>query len=136
MVENEWGGLEATFVTSLQETRVEPVPDPIVKLAQRALDGAPHPTDPDKTIHAMEITFETEAKAEAFARHMRNAGLHTTPKSSITVKIDPESQKVPKLDENGQTVYNDNGRAVMVPGPPVNPRKVAWRAGLRRGRQT
>lgn len=134
MVENEWGGLEATFVTNLQETRVEPVPEPIVKLAQRALEGAPHPADPDKTIHSMEITFESAEKAAAFARHMRNAGLHTDPKSSITVVVDPESRKVPKLDENGQPVYTEGGKAVMVPGPPVNPAKVAWRAGLRRGR--
>lgn len=131
---NEWSGLEARFVTSLRDTRVEPVPEPIVKLAQRALDGAPHPDDPEKTVHAMEITFETPEKAQAFARHMRNAGLHTTPKSSITVVVDPESVKVAKLDESGQPVFNEAGKAVMVPGAPVNPAKVAWRAGLRRGR--
>lgn len=135
MAENEWGGLEAKFVTSLREVRVEPVPEPIVKLAQRALDGAPHPDDPERVIHAMEITFETPEKAAAFAKHMRNAGLHTKPLSSITVIQDPESQKVAKLDDQGRAVVNENGRPVMVPGAPVNPRKVAFRVGERRGRK-
>lgn len=135
MAETEWGGLEATFVTSLRETKVEPVPGPIVKLAQRALEGAPHPNDPDKKMHAMELVFETPEKAAAFAKHMKNAGLHTNPLSSVTVVIDPESQRVPKLDDSGNPVTNESGKTVWVPGAPVNPRKVAFRVGERRGRK-
>lgn len=135
MAETEWGGLEAKFVTSLRETKVEPVPGPIVKLAQRALDGEPHPNDPERIMHAMELEFETADKAQAFAKHMRNAGLHTTPPSSVTVVVDPESQRVAKLDDNGQPVTNENGKTVWVPGAPVNPRKVAFRVGERRGRK-
>lgn len=135
MAETEWGGLEAKFVTSLRETRVEPVPGPIVKLAQRALEGQPHPSDPEKTMHAMELEFETPEKAAAFAKHMRNAGLHTNPLSSVTVIIDPESERVAKLDDNGRPVTTEGGKTVWVPGAPVNPRKVAFRVGQRRGRQ-
>lgn len=135
MAETEWGGLEAKFVTSLRETKVEPVPGPIVKLAQRALDGEPHPDDPERIMHAMELEFETADRAAAFAKHMRNAGLHTTPPSSVTVVVDPESQRVAKLDANGQVVTNESGKTVWVPGAPVNPRKVAFRVGERRGRK-
>jgi hypothetical protein len=139
MVEQEWGGLEATFTTSLRETKVEPVPGPIVKLAQRSLEGAPHPeypNDPDKKIHAMQLEFESAEKAEAFAKHMRNAGPHTKPPSSITVVVDPQSVKVEKVNEAGNVVRNDAGKPIMVPGAPVNPKVVAFRAGVRRGRKT
>jgi hypothetical protein len=132
---NEWDGLNAQFVTTLREQKVEPVPEPIIKLAQRSLDGIPHPTDEGVVLHAMQLEFETEARAAAFARHMRNAGLHTSPASSITVVIDPERRKVPKT-EDGREVVNETGRPVMVPGPAVNPRLVAWRAGARRGRNS
>jgi len=133
---NEWDGLNAEFVTTLREKRIEPVPEPIVRLAQKSLDGVPHPNDENTLLHAMQLTFDTEAKAAAFARHMSNAGLHTKPLSSITVVIDPERTKVPKV-ENGQEVVNGTtGKVIMVPGPPVNPCKVAWRAGARRGRNS
>ena len=132
--ENEWAGLEAAFVTSLHEKRVEPVPDAIVKLAQLSLDGQPHPNDESLVLHAMQLEFDTPEKAKAFADHMRNAGMHTSPLSSVTVVIDPEREKVPQIGADGRQVTNDKGKVVMVPGEPVNPRKVAWRAGARRGR--
>jgi hypothetical protein len=131
----EWDGLNAEFVTTLREQRIEPVPEPIVKLAQRSFNGVPHPSDPEVKLHAMQLKFDTEAKAAAFARHMGNAGLHTVPQSSITVVIDPERKKVPKV-EDGKEVLNEKGKVVMVPGPPVDPCKVAWRAGARRGRNS
>jgi hypothetical protein len=137
---SEWEGLNAQFVTTLREQRVEPVPEPIVKLAQRSLDGVPHPDQEGVMLHAMQRTFTEEEggapRAAAFARHMKNAGLHTKPPSSITVVVDPDRKKIPKLDENGQEVLNENGKVVMVPGPPVDPCKVAWRAGARRGRSS
>ena len=131
---NEWDSLNAEFVTTLREQKIEPVPEPIVKLAQKSLDGAVHPGNPELRLHSMQLTFDSEAKAAAFAKHMRNAGAHTSPPSSVTVVIDPERTKVEKLDESGQPVLNDAGKPVKVPGPPVNPCKVAWRAGQRRGR--
>lgn len=130
---SDWDGLEAQFVTTLREQRVEPVPEPIVKLAQRSLDGIPHPQNPEQKLHAMQLTFDTPAKAIAFERHMKNAGLHTSPPSSITVVRDPERGKVQKMVD-GQPVVNEQGKPVMEPGQPVNPTKVAWRAGARRGR--
>jgi hypothetical protein len=130
---DEWGGLDPAFTVTLKETKVEPVPDAIVKLAQRSLDGEPHPKDDSLIMHAMNITFESPERAEAFAAHMRNAGPHTTPMSSITVVVDPERQKVPQIGADGQPVTKD-GKTVMVPGEPVNPSKVAWRAGTRRGK--
>jgi|SRR5579859_838758 len=131
---SDWDGLEAQFVTTLREQRVEPVPAPIVKLAQRSLDGIVHPSNPEAKLHSMQLEFDTEAKAIAFERHMKNAGLHTTPQSSITVVRDPERGKVQQTDSEGRPIVNDKGKPVMIPGTAVNPRKVAWRAGARRGR--
>lgn len=141
---SEWDALEAEFVTTLREQRVEPVPDPIVKMAQRSLDGVTKGEGEDAvTLHSMQLTFDSEAKAAAFAKHMRNAGLHTNPVSSVTVVVDPERGRVQKTEEirneagevtGVRELVNEAGKPVMVPGPPVNPCKVAWRAGSRRGR--
>lgn len=131
---NEWGDLEAQFTTKLRDVRTEPVPEPIIKLAQKSLNGQPHPDDPERKLHAMQLEFDTPEKAAAFAKHMRNAGLHTKPPSSVTVIIDPERGTVQDKNEDGSPKVNDKGKPVMVPGDPVNPRKVAWRAGQRRGR--
>jgi hypothetical protein len=135
----EWEGLNAQFVTKLRDEKIEDVPEQIVKLAQASLDGQPKPDDPGVLMHAMQFTFTSEptdaenvAKATAFAKHMRNAGAHTKPPSSITVLQDPERVKV-QATENGEPLFRD-GKPVMVPGPAVNPAKVAWRAGARRGR--
>jgi hypothetical protein len=133
MSENEWGDLEAVFVATLRETKTEPVPAEIIKLAQRSLAGF---TQPDGTVlHAMQLPFGTIERATAFAKHMRNAGQHTTPVSSITVVQDPDRKRTAKLDEQGNPVLNDAGKPVMVPGAPVNPLVVAWRAGAKKGRQ-
>lgn len=134
---DEWGDLEGQFVTSLREKRVEPVPAQIVKLAQKSYDGV-EVTQPDgSTIvrHAMEKEFETPERAARFAAHMRNAGPHTNPPSSVTVLVDPEQSRVPVLNEDGSQKYADNGKPVTQPGDPVNPSLVRWRAGKPRGRQ-
>lgn len=131
MAETTWAGLEATFVTKLRETKTEPVPDEIVKLAQRSLTGI----DQNGTkLHAMQLEFETAERATAFAKHMRNAGPHTDPASSISVVIDPERRKVQDTTADGKPRFNDEGKAVMVDGPAVNPKLVAFRAGPRRGK--
>jgi hypothetical protein len=136
-MDNEWDGLEAQFVTKLREDRVEPVPAPIVRLAQLSLDGTKHPDDAELVLHAMQREFETPERALAFAKHMKNAGPHTNPPSSVTVAVDPNRPKVQaRNSETGELLFKDNGKPDMVPGDPVNPRLVAWRAGARRGRAT
>lgn len=139
---DEWGDFEGTVVTSLRERRIEPVPDSIVKQAQRSYEGVAAGTDDDgKPIlrHALQHEFETPERAARFAAHMRNAGPHVITAdghgASVTVTVDPERKRVPALDENGQQKYADNGKAVTEPGPAVNPRLVRWRAGAPRGRK-
>lgn len=140
MAENEWGNLEVSYVAKLRDVRVEPVPPEFVELAQRVLKGMPHPdglTNDDGTpvlVHAGNYRAPTEAKAKAFAAHMRNAGLHTKPLSSVTVVIDPERTKVQDTNEDGSLKYTEAGKAVMVDGPAVDPKLVAFRVGARRGR--
>lgn len=131
---SDWDGLKAEFVTTLREQTVQPVPDAIVKLAQKSLDGNPHPSDPNQKLHVMRIKFESEARANAFAAHMRNAGLHTTPQSSILVTVDPDRPRVPKLQANGEPELSEAGRVVKVLGAPVDPTVVQWKSGQRRGR--
>lgn len=135
---DEWDSLEGQFITSLREKAVQPVPEPIIKLAQRSLDGNPAGTDEDGNVilrHAMEHKFESVERATRFANHMRNAGPHTTPESSVTVLQDPHRTKVQATGDNGQPKYNDAGKPVMVDGPAVDPTVVRWRAGAKKGRK-
>lgn len=135
---SDWDGLNAQFVMTLREQKTEPVPAEIVRLAQQSYDGVPHPQDPGSLLHAMQLDFSDRggtARAIAFEKHMRNAGPHTKPPSSITVVRDPQRKQVARLDENGKEILNaKTGKPVMEPGPAVNPNLVAWRAGARRGR--
>lgn len=136
MANIDWGDLEAEFVTTLHATKVEPVPEAIVKLAQKSLDGAPSPLDPSVTVHAMQREFPTVEMAAAFAKHMKNAGKHTTPVSSLTVVIDPAREKVAVLNEDGtEKTDPESGRVIKTWGPHVNERLVAWRAGAPRGKR-
>jgi hypothetical protein len=135
MPDEDWGSLEAHYVTTLREVKTEPVPEAIVSLAQKSYDGFTHPKDPALKLHAMELKFETPERAARFAVHMRNAGAHTVPPSSVTVVVDPARKRVDKLDEQGKPVTNEAGKTVRVPGPAVDPCKVAWLAGKRRGRK-
>jgi hypothetical protein len=129
-----WNQVEGQFVDTLRASKVEPVPAEIVKLAQKSLDGEP---GPDGSLrHAYHVELPTVEQASAFEKHMRNAGAHTTPVSSVTVVRDPDRKRIPDLDQNGEQVVNpDTGRKQTVLGPAVNPRKVAFRAGEPRGRK-
>lgn len=110
----DWSKVQGHVTERLRTTRVVPVPEHIVKLAQKAYNGVPHPEDPERVIHSLEHEFPTPEIAAQFAKHMKNAGAHTEPLSSVTVVVDPDR----KGDE------------------PVNPRLVVWRAGKRRGKAT
>jgi len=123
----DWGNLEAKARVSLREPRTAPVPDAIVRQAQRSYEGVAHPQDPDRLMHVLTYEFPTEEHAAAFAAHMKNAGAHTTPATSVTVVIDPDRTKTRET--------RDDGTTETVLGPPVNPRVVAWRASERRGRR-
>jgi hypothetical protein len=105
VTEDQWDDIAGTSVERLRTPKPVAVPAPIVKQAQASYDekafkefafvnadGTPNPE-----------------RAASFAKHLKNAGLHTTPLTSVAVAIDP--------DNNGSTHV------------------VSWRAGERRGRK-
>lgn len=105
--EFSWGDLNGTVANRLRKPKVADVPAPIVRQAQRSYDGVKIEGS-DEMAHILEREFASEEMAAAFAKHMRNAGNHTKPTTSVSVAVDPE--------EDG------------------NKRLVRWKAGTRRGR--
>lgn len=111
VVEYDWSGVSAQAVERLRAPKVPDVPAAVVKLAQASYDGVTNAKDPEgEKLHVMRHRFGSDKEAEAFAKHMKNAGLHTTPLTSVSVVTDPDNS-------------GDN-------------RTVTWKAGARRGRQT
>lgn len=107
-VEFDWNGITAKAVERLQTEKVTPVHESIVKHAQNSYDGVDGK-------HVLEFDFgDNIAKAEAFAKLLKKAGAHTTPMTSLTVKVNPDKHKGGEYDKPGL---------------------VRWRAGTRRGRQ-
>jgi hypothetical protein len=107
----DWSKITVHASKRLRAPKVPPVPDAIVALAQASWDGVPDPEDAEgESLHVLRHEFSDEAVAKEFAKHMKNAGAHTTPLTSVTVVPDPEKTGNVKL--------------------------VAWRAGTRRGKQT
>lgn len=94
-IEFDFSELQAVTVDRLKAKKVVPVPASIVKLAQQSFDAE----------SVLELSLGSVERAAAFANHMKNAGDHTTPISSLTVVIDEDDKSV-----------------------------VRWRAGKRRGR--
>jgi hypothetical protein len=93
----------------LRAPKVTPVPDPIIALAQQSWDGVKDEDSPDgELLHVLRHEFSDEAVAKEFAKHMRKAGEHTTPMTSLTVIHDPDGVG--------------------------NTKVVAWKAGTRRGK--
>lgn len=104
--EFDWSGITARPAVRLQKEKIKDVPKSIVKHAQDSYDGVMHQGE---LRHVLVHEFPNEELAAQFAKHMKNAGPHTTPETSISVVIDP--------DADG------------------NKRLVSWRAGKRRGRK-
>lgn len=103
----DWGEITGQAVRRLKARKIPPVPAPIVRQAQRSWDGVPDPENEGEKLHSLHFEFPSEKVAADFAKHMRNAGHHTTPKTTVSVVIDPENEGNKKL--------------------------VGWKAGTRRG---
>jgi len=120
-VKYDWSKVSGQAVERLRAPKVHDVPSRIVELAQESWNGRPLTKDGKPVLdkdgqpvlmHNMRHDFGAgqEARAKAFAEHMRHAGDHTTPLTSISVVIDPDGTGAEHV--------------------------VAWKAGNRRGRQT
>lgn len=119
-VEFDWSKVNGQAVERLRAPKVYDVPAKIVELAQASFDGVPLRRNGKPVMdangepvltHNMRHDFGAgyEKMAEEFATHMRHAGDHTTPLTSVSAVIDPD---------------NDGSAHV-----------VSWKAGNRRGRQ-
>lgn len=84
----DWSGVTGKAVERLRAPKIPDVPKEIVAQAQRAYDGVVDDKT-GETYHVLAHRFGTEAQAEEFAKHVRNAGHHTTPLSTITAVVDP-----------------------------------------------
>lgn len=102
-----WGEVTGRAVRRLKAPKIVPVPEAIVRQAQRSWDGVPDPENEGGKLHVLEHDFKDDAKAAEFAKLMKKAGDHTTPVTSVSAVIDPE---------------NDGSKSV-----------VRWKAGARRG---
>lgn len=124
----DFGTVTGSFTERLRATKVTPVPDAIVKLAERSYAGDPAPTeaDPARKLHVLRYDFPDEAMRDAFVKHMKNAGPLTTPPTSITVAIDPDATEQETITAEDGT---ETTRVI-----PVSPLTVSWRATLRKGR--
>lgn len=85
--EFDWGKITGTAIARLRAPKVPPVPEPLVKLAQKSWD--------EETV--LKYHFDSEEKAAAFAKLMRKAGAHTTPVTTVSVSVDPEETGDPKI---------------------------------------
>lgn len=114
-VEYNWDEITGRTTERLRAPKVVPVPAGIVRQAQRAFDGVPHPTKEGKLVHTLSHTFPDAATAAQFYRLVKKAGEHTTPRSSVTAVINPDPEG--RLDPEHPTTDCD----------------VSWRAGSKRG---
>lgn len=94
--EFDWKDVGGRFVERLRDPKVIPVPAPIVRQAQRSLDGEADPKREGKLLHNMSHEFPNKEMAAAFAKHMKNAGAHTEPRSSVSVVIDEHDERIVK----------------------------------------
>lgn len=81
--EQTWGFLTGHVVERLRKPKTTPVPDAIVRAAQRSVGDENGPI-------VLEHKFADDETAAAFAKLMRKAGDHTEPQTTVQVVIDPE----------------------------------------------
>lgn len=74
---------------TLAEPKVKPVDPDILNLAKTYLAGI---EQNGTVLHAGRYSFKSEEMAAEFAAQLRRAGNFTEPKSTITVKVDPEGK--------------------------------------------
>lgn len=84
----DWDNVNGKASDYLRAPKVVPVPAGIVAAAQKSFDGE---EVNGEVLHHRRHRFQSDKMAEAFAAHMKNAGLHTTPHTSISVAIDPDN---------------------------------------------
>lgn len=112
--EFDWGVITGQAVERLRAPKVASVPASIVELAQRSYVGVVNEADPEGArLHVLRHQFDSASRAEQFVKLMRKAGDHTSPRTSVSVVVDP--------DRIGAEAGGD--------------RIVAWRAGERRGKK-
>lgn len=99
-VKYDWSKINGSTADRLRAPKIIPVPAHIVKLAQASYD--------DGEVKKYRFPDGTPEKVvEEFAEHLKNAGLHTEPNTSVQPVIDPENE--------GDLL------------------RIHWKAGLRRG---
>lgn len=106
--EFNWEGITGQAVEKLRAPAPPPrPPDSIVALAQKSWDGV---GEGDEKMHVLRHQFKAgeEAKRDAFLKLIKDAGAHTTPRTSVSAVTDPER----------------DGNELLV----------SFRAGVRRGR--
>jgi hypothetical protein len=107
---DEWGAITAHAVQRLRAPKTPPPPPQVfINLAQESYLGRVDPENPEgERLHVLRYDFGSIERAAKAAKHLRDAGLHTMPKTSVTVVVDPDK---------------DGSGAVL-----------SWRAGTRKGR--
>ena len=94
MTEFNWDELNGKATERMRKPKTSPVPDTIIRLAQRSVDSDP------TLANCKELTFDfgsDTARAEAFTKLMRKAGAHTKPEATIKVTPDPDGEGKPAL---------------------------------------
>lgn len=110
----DWSKITGKTVERLRASKVTPVPAHIVSLAQASYaQGANKEVDFALLIKDADKALATAAE---FGKHMRNAGNHTTPPTSVSVVIGPEDT-------------DENGARIKLPDTVVR-----YKAGKRRGK--
>lgn len=108
--EFNWEGITGKAVETLRAPAPKPKPpEAVLKLAQLSWDGV---GNGDEKKHVLRHQFKDgeEEKRDRFIQLLKNAGQHTTPRTTVTVVTDPDRET------------------------PANELLVAWKAGVRRGR--
>jgi hypothetical protein len=118
----DWSSITGQAVERLRAKKVQPVPAHVISLAQSSYDGRKNPHDPEgELLHVIRHEFSADdagvARAASLGKMLRRAGEFTTPKTSVSVVIDPDYVKD------------------VTPAGSEKPWVIAWRAGERKGRK-